>query len=655
MIVYFAVSLMLFSFGIENFLFSILAFIILFLNAYHKKYKNCLIIICSFCLIYFLYFLYNKISLSNYGIVIKSKENYIILQTLFKRYYVYCEDNDFNFLDIILFKGNIGELSFNTLEGEFDFQKYLYNNMINKQLYFEKYELIFKNPFALNSYKTILTQQLNSEAKFLIDALIFNDIEYNSYKTLLDKYNIAFIFTISGIHIYLLHSLFYIITRNIFKDTAQYVSIILLIPFLILSTFKISILKSILIIINKEIINNKYTKIQILSFLLILTLISNPRYVYLSSFYYVFVMSYFISYLSNVFSNINKRYSKIGIPILLHIFFIPLNIYFNKRYNILSLIFSIISVFASQLILILALVSIVISPLKIIINILAKSFFDILDKFSNFGINLYYDNTFFIIFIFVLLIFLLIYAFEIKYMKIIKVIMLCMCSTLIIFSLPIDAYFSNYVVFINVGQGDCCLVHNKNKNILIDTGGSIYKDIATDVLIPYFNKKHIKKIDQIFISHNDYDHNGALETLISNFNVDEIIEGSNFYDKKVGDIIFKNLNTFNPGSEDNDNSSIIYFNFIDLTFLLMGDAGIEIENRLLDEYPNLTADIIKIGHHGSSTSTSDRLLYETKVKEAVISVGKNSYGHPESIVLEKLEKYGVTIRRTDIEGSIKYC
>lgn len=84
----------------------------------------------------------------------------------------------------------------------------------------------------------------------------------------------------------------------------------------------------------------------------------------------------------------------------------------------------------------------------------------------------------------------------------------------------------------------------KKENILIDTGGSLYVDIAKDVLNPYFKKNHIKKLDCVFISHNDYDHAGALDNLIYYVNIKEVIRGSTFYLKEVGNLKFYNLNNF---------------------------------------------------------------------------------------------------------------
>ena len=170
----------------------------------------------------------------------------------------------------------------------------------------------------------------------------------------------------------------------------------------------------------------------------------------------------------------------------------------------------------------------------------------------------------------------------------------------------------------------------------------------------FFKRKHINKLDLVFISHEDYDHNGALESLEDNFQIDEIIVGSTFYSKDIGPLSFKNLNVYNVGTEDNDQSSAIYLSFLNHNFLFLGDCSKEIEEQICFDNQNLDVDIVKIGHHGSNTSTSVTLLETFDIDEAVISVGFNYYGHPTKEVLSLLESYDIKIRRTDLEGSIYY-
>ena len=209
------------------------------------------------------------------------------------------------------------------------------------------------------------------------------------------------------------------------------------------------------------------------------------------------------------------------------------------------------------------------------------------------------------------------------------------------------------VSFINVGQGDACLIQKGTTAILIDTGGSIYKDIANECLIPYFKKNQIYDIDLVITTHNDFDHNGALPELVNNFKVDEVVTNKSSFPLSVNGIVINNLNN-KIHDNDNDNTLVLDFKMWDKRFLIMGDASIKVEKEILSYYKNIDCDYLKVGHHGSNTSTSDAFIKKVTPKEAIISVGQNYYGHPHKSVLDILERNNVKIRRTDLEGTITY-
>ena len=182
----------------------------------------------------------------------------------------------------------------------------------------------------------------------------------------------------------------------------------------------------------------------------------------------------------------------------------------------------------------------------------------------------------------------------------------CACTFIfIVFSscLPIQNLYIQSVYFINVGQGDSILFKDKNTNILIDTGGSLYNNLANETLIPFFKKHKVRQIDYLFISHNDYDHCGASEELIKNYKVNQVIN-YHFSKIEIGDLIIQDLNQYSfLWSDDNNNSQVLYVNFKNKDFLLMGDASVEIEKSIIKDHPSLNVDYLKVGHHGSSTST----------------------------------------------------
>ena len=224
-----------------------------------------------------------------------------------------------------------------------------------------------------------------------------------------------------------------------------------------------------------------------------------------------------------------------------------------------------------------------------------------------------------------------------------------------IYLVPISNGFIDKVTFINVGQGDSCLISHRFHTVLIDTGGSIYQDIGKDCLIPFFKSQRMYSIDLLITTHEDYDHMGAASTLKENFVVKNHITDYQNFPIEYNGITFTNYNTFSAlWEEDNDKSLVIGFKLFNTDFLIMGDAPIKIEKEMIKTYKSIPCDILKAGHHGSNTSTCDEFVKFVSPKEAVLSVGRNNYGHPHKKVINILNNNHVKIRSTLDEGSISY-
>ena len=174
--------------------------------------------------------------------------------------------------------------------------------------------------------------------------------------------------------------------------------------------------------------------------------------------------------------------------------------------------------------------------------------------------------------------------------------------------------------------------------------------------------------------HGDYDHMGDAINLVENFNVKNVIFNCGDYNLLEKKLINKlneknisyssciqslNINDYNliflqtkKYDNENDNSNVIYFDINTYKFLFMGDAGIKKESEVLEKYNLKIIDFLKVGHHGSNTSSSEKFLNIIKPKYSIISVGKNNrYGHPKNEVLNNLKNS--KIYRTDLNGSIK--
>ncbi len=237
---------------------------------------------------------------------------------------------------------------------------------------------------------------------------------------------------------------------------------------------------------------------------------------------------------------------------------------------------------------------------------------------------------------------------------------------------------------IDVGQGDAILLQTKNKNVLIDTGGNRYFDIGQRVLTPYFRHKWVHKIDLVVLTHPDIDHYGGLEGLLESFEIGEVwingffseeisyqrllrliseqgvplkIVQKGFSQKLDQNTSLKILSPLNikhkPFNSQNDQSIVIMAKHGDYRTLLTGDLSRNGEKQLIETYGNgLKADILKVAHHGSRSSTTSLFLKKNKPDIALIGVGKNlGFGHPHHDVIKRLEKHGATILRTDKHGA----
>lgn len=233
--------------------------------------------------------------------------------------------------------------------------------------------------------------------------------------------------------------------------------------------------------------------------------------------------------------------------------------------------------------------------------------------------------------------------------------------------------------FIDVGQGDAAMLITDEATVVIDCGPTS----SADVLCEYI-KERCDKIDCLVISHPHEDHMGGASVLIEEFEIGEIImEGYDefendapvFYERAYdamvehelypvlavpgevhtyGDITLEILAPLEDNGDRNNNSIVLRAEVDGVSAIFTGDAETKAEEELLETfYESLDADVLKIGHHGSSTSTSEAFLTAVSPDVAVISCGDgNSYGHPHGETLQLLRKYSIDYYRTDENGSV---
>lgn len=235
------------------------------------------------------------------------------------------------------------------------------------------------------------------------------------------------------------------------------------------------------------------------------------------------------------------------------------------------------------------------------------------------------------------------------------------------------------VHFIDVGQGDSTLIQVEDKNILIDAGENDKGSLVVD----YLHNQGVTEIDLLIATHPHSDHIGGLDVVVENFDIGEIImpelNGDNIPTTKTyldllaaidnkgysitaatsGQVYGINqahlsiLGPIDEYSNLNNDSVVSKFQYGDISFLFCGDVEKEAENDLLELNTDLSATVLHVNHHGSSTSNTEKFLESVNAQCYVISVGSgNSYGHPHAEIIERLgDKY---IYRTDEQGSIVF-
>lgn len=233
------------------------------------------------------------------------------------------------------------------------------------------------------------------------------------------------------------------------------------------------------------------------------------------------------------------------------------------------------------------------------------------------------------------------------------------------------------VYYLDVGQGDSTYIRTpKGQHILIDAGDN---DKGKDV-VEYLNHLGVKQLDVVIATHPDADHIGGLDDVISSFPVKSVYAPKvshttqTFKDfllavkkqkltiktAKAGvEIPLEGVTAkfVGPvkeyGKELNDWSAVLHLQYNDTSFLFTGDAEKQSETDILDNGVDIKADVLKVGHHGSNTSTTASFLKAVSPKYAVISSSKdNKYGHPKKAIVDRLKKAKLTIYRTDTQGTI---
>ncbi|CCY99924.1 dNA internalization-related competence protein ComEC/Rec2 [Clostridium sp. CAG:793] len=586
--------------------------------------------------------------------------------------------------------------------GGFNYKTYLRTKKIYGIFNVENVEIVKNGSdniiIKLRKYiKSKLREKLKKENSELAISLIVGDRSHISSEVEdnFKKANLMHMLAISGAHFsYVILIATFISNRLQHKRLGQLIQIIAIIFFMNLTGNTASVVRAgimSILLIGSSICKRQNDSLNNIAISAIIQIINNP--------YIIFDSGFMLSYLGVLgiilfYKKISEHihFKSIALTISANIFIIPIMIY---NFHTISGSFIISNICASWLlgiIIILEFISLCI-PIKLLYMILDLLIM-MLRKIAEICANIPFAQMYvprYAIF-FVIVIYILIFCRKLKCRKYVYSFLTIGVSILLIVNFT-DVYQDRMRInFIDVGQGDSCLIRYKGTNIMIDSGGSLSKnkdgksyDIGENVLNNYLLNRGITRLDYIMASHFDEDHSQGFVFLLKNMKVKNVIiseqyKTSSIYEQfkqickkqniqiiyvksgdeiRIKDLAFKILH---PKSKENqisenplnNNAIVCMVKYKNRRILFTGDIEKVAENEMVKEYTNgLKADILKVGHHGSKTSTTKEFLDLINPSVALIGVGQNNkFGHPNEDVIKRLEEKNIQIYRTDEMGEI---
>lgn len=553
-----------------------------------------------------------------------------------------------------------------------------------------------------------LDTSLKPENSNILKSIILGDDSFldEDYIKNFRKLGLSHILAVSGLHIGVIFGtiIFILDLFKIHRRNSMMISIAIIWFYACLIGFPPSVLRSSLMFSFLTIGNlsfSRYDSVNTVSLSGFLMLLYRPLWIFSVGFQLSFTATFailiFMPQMNRIIKIKNKSLkSALVIILTAQLGVLPISLYYFNEMQTLSIISNLIvapvltvGIIIGFLIVLSSAISIKIS---ILIGVLGNFILNIVNTMTIFlskmtSLNIWTSSPSLIeIFFYYLAIFILLEIIDIKKMnKNIQNFLYLNFAIIIIYSCVLQLNQETISVeFIDVGQGDSCLVRLKDKNLLVDTGGNAFGnfDIGENILLPYLRKTGVKTIDGVFISHFHADHCKGLLPLFGEIDLknifigykspeeplyQDIMSAAKEYDVKVnlikkGDILKLDSNNYIEVLEplddemkysgENDNSLVFILSVYSREILFTGDIEDKGEDRLIDASKKRNIDILKVPHHGSKTSSKREFIKHFNPKIAVIQLGKNSFGHPNEDVLNRYYENNTKILRNDHLGLI---
>ena len=612
--------------------------------------------------------------------------------------------------DIIILKGNIELPTEARNKGGFDYRKTLLSENVYgiveptstpRVISKNNINVIWRGSiFLRDKINQIIDKLLIPPESDIVKGILIGDISdlenevYEDYK----EAGMMHLLAVSGGNIAFLNLIFIWILKKLKlrKDKINIIMILIIILYVYITGMTASIVRAgimAITILVAYLVNRKSDTITAIAFSAILMIINNPFVVWSLGFQLSFLGTLGIVLLYKPIKEFLDKYMPeklselVGVSLAAQLVVNPILAYNFNTFSIVSIFSNILAVPLSGIILTYGIITVAVGAISNTIGQLCAGGLYILTKaiviiakisaslpFGNIIVRTpkLYEIVFYFVIIFAVF-GLIKLSKKTKQILVVSFLGITLVGVIIPKPLTID--------FIDVGHGDSILITHKNKTILIDTGGSyisngVKYDMGESRVAPFILDKGIKNIDLLILSHLDEDHFGGLQSITEMLDVDVIMLGDTQHEEekykelvktakkekaelvklkapkkfKLDDIDFDIINPFGESIDENNDSLAIMMEYKNKKVLFTGDMEKEAEKRLLEKGINLQADILKVGHHGSGTSTTKEFVEAVKPEYTIISVGTRFKSIPSKDVLGYLQ--GSKVYRTDRDGGI---
>ena len=626
-----------------------------------------------------------KMSRSSYRYTIKIDE-------IDKKAFMF-EEADFDIGDKIEARGDLRLVNTNTNPNLFSYRSYAISrgvgiefkaDNLDQELTIEKSNNIFlslRRNFT-NYVNRIFKDNLSKDSADFVISVILADSLFD--RTDINKLGLAHILAVSGFHIDLLMTfLIFIFSKiGISYKKSMTISLILALVYGYIIGFSYSILR--VLIVNTIsfmgfILRRGVDRVKALMVAAIIILFINPFAILNTGFVLSFVTMLAIFKIYPRFKKYFKEgfiRDKFAFSTSIQLGVMPFGVYYFRYFNFLSIIANllIVPVFELAMYLIFGLIflyplfRILLKPGFMILDMMISSILNMTEFLSQskfFTIDFRAESIYISLYLFVLFLVFSNIKNKKNFGKFLRASLSIVFISILVRGLdkPIEYQM------IDIGQGDAFLLNDRGKYYMVDVGGPKYKDYDSGerILIPYLKSLGIKEIEAVFISHEDGDHAGNLELLCKNINVKNIITDDKISDgfkAKYKPMIMKendkiklsngSITCISDGaddSEDINNKSLgLLIKINNTTILTLGDLSKEYEDRL-----DTKADVLKLSHHGSATSSTRKFIEKVDPNLVLISAGRNNtYGHPSKEVLANVGDIPKYNTQTDGLVTIKF-